>query len=207
MLSVKKVIVLISLLIQFVLSEGSDCGEGEVKDLDGSCVTKFVIPKRKAVCPKLTIDNGEIFLLGTGRMVQFYCDTGYVRVPDTEVAICQVQGHWSKLVPVCLKPGCQVPPAPSSGSVYLPPSYNSTLAVFLCSPGYTMSGPTTLACVDGQRWNGSTPQCNIMTAPQPQMNDQPVPVTGNHSVAGHTQNMASSVLLIVMTFLARNISW
>ena len=34
--------------------------------------------------------------------------TGYVRVPDTEVAICQVQGTWSKMVPVCLKPGCQV---------------------------------------------------------------------------------------------------
>ena len=34
--------------------------------------------------------------------------TGYVRVPDTEVAICQVQGAWSKMVPVCLKPGRQV---------------------------------------------------------------------------------------------------
>ena len=87
---------------------GSDCGEGEVRDLDGSCVTKFVIPKKKAACPKLSLDNGEIFLVGSGRMVQFYCDTGYVRVPATEVAICQVQGAWSKMVPVCLKPGCQV---------------------------------------------------------------------------------------------------
>ena len=41
-------------------------------------------------------------------MVQFYCDTGYIRVPDTEVAICQVTGHWSKTVPACLKQGCQV---------------------------------------------------------------------------------------------------
>ena len=89
-------------------SVSTSCGEGEVRDLDGSCVTKFVLPKKKAVCPKLSIDNGEIFLIGSGRMVQFYCDTGYVRVPDTEVAICQVQGTWSKMVPVCLKPGCQV---------------------------------------------------------------------------------------------------
>ena len=87
---------------------GSECGEGEVRDLDGSCVTKFVIPKKKAVCPKLSLDNGEIFLVGSGRMVQFYCDTGYVRVPATEVAICQVQGAWSKMVPVCLKQVCQV---------------------------------------------------------------------------------------------------
>ena len=68
--------------------------------MDGSCLAKFVLPKKKAICPKLSIDNGEIFLIGSGRMVQFYCDTGYVRVPDTEVAICQVQGTWSKMVPV-----------------------------------------------------------------------------------------------------------
>ena len=86
----------------------SECGEGEVRDLDGSCGPRFVLPKKKVSCPKLSIDSGEIFFLGTGRMVQFYCNTGYVRVPDTEVAICQVQGTWSKQVPVCLKPGCQV---------------------------------------------------------------------------------------------------
>ena len=43
-----------------------------------------------------------------GRMVRFYCDTEYVRVPDTEIAICQVTGQWSKVVPACLLPGCQV---------------------------------------------------------------------------------------------------
>ena len=41
-------------------------------------------------------------------MVRFYCDTGYTRVPDTEIAICQVMGTWSKTVPACLMAGCQV---------------------------------------------------------------------------------------------------
>ena len=41
-------------------------------------------------------------------MVRFYCDTEYIRVPDTEIAICQLTGHWSKVVPACLLPGCQV---------------------------------------------------------------------------------------------------
>ena len=108
MLFLNSLLVIPLLLVQPGWSVSSSCGEGEVRDLDGSCVTKFVLPKKKAVCPKLSIDNGEIFLIGSGRMVQFYCDTGYVRVPDTEVAICQVQGTWSKMVPVCLKPGCQV---------------------------------------------------------------------------------------------------
>ena len=34
--------------------------------------------------------------------------TGYVRVPDKEVAICQVWGTLSKIVPVCPMHGCQV---------------------------------------------------------------------------------------------------
>ena len=41
-----------------------DCGEGRVRDLDGSCVKKVVISTGRPVCPKLSIDNGNIFLLG-----------------------------------------------------------------------------------------------------------------------------------------------
>ena len=32
----------------------------------------------------------------------------YIRVPDTDTAICQVTGSWSKTVPACLMSGCQV---------------------------------------------------------------------------------------------------
>ena len=41
-----------------------DCGEGMMRDLDGACVKKFVLPKTKLECPKLSVDNGEIFLIG-----------------------------------------------------------------------------------------------------------------------------------------------
>ena len=75
-------------------------------DLDGSCVPKVVIPKMTAKCPSPHIDNGDYFLMG--RLVKFYCHLDYVRVPDTQAAICQVTGRWSKGVPHCLRPGCQV---------------------------------------------------------------------------------------------------
>jgi len=189
MLLPSPVIVVTLLLLQSPATLGSDCPEGEVLGLDGSCVTKFVIPKKKAVCPKLSIDNGEIFILG--RMVQFYCDTGYVRVPDTEVAICQVAGVWSKMVPVCLKPGCQVPASPSSGSVST--SYNSSLAQFSCMPGYSMSGPTTLACEDGTHWNGSTPLCMLETIQQ----DQPG-VKGTTSTASPGNSVQSGMLVMLL---------
>ena len=41
-----------------------DCGKGMVRDLDGTCVEKIVIVKHKGDCPKITIDNGEIFVMG-----------------------------------------------------------------------------------------------------------------------------------------------
>jgi len=148
-------LLLLALLLPSLPSE-SVCGDGEVVDLDGSCVAKVIIPSRSS-CPDLSLDNGDIFLVGSGRIVQFYCDTGYVRVPDTELAICQVQGTWSKVVPVCLKQGCQIPPAPSYGSITT--SYNTTLSVFTCLPGYSMTGPAILACIDGHHWNGSAPLC------------------------------------------------
>merc|ERR1719233_2839766 len=148
-------LLLLTLLLPTLYSE-SLCGDGEVVDLDGSCVAKVIIPSRSS-CPDLSLDNGDIFLVGSGRIVQFYCDTGYVRVPDTELAICQVQGAWSKVVPVCLKQGCQIPPSPSYGSITT--SYNTTLSVFSCSPSHSMSGPAILACSDGNSWNGSAPVC------------------------------------------------
>ena len=62
---------LILALVAAIISgtEGSrmselDCGEGMMRDLDGACVKKFVLPKTKLECPKLSVDNGEIFLIG-----------------------------------------------------------------------------------------------------------------------------------------------
>merc|ERR1712226_1778373 len=142
-----------------------DCGEGRVRDLDGTCVKKVIIhKKKKPVCSKLSIDNGNIFLFG--RMVQFYCDTEYIRVPDTEIAICQVTGQWSKVVPACLLPGCQSPSPPSDGEVELLEEFNNTVAVFSCSPGYTVLGQSVLGCIDGKKWNGSSPQCQEVVSHQ-----------------------------------------
>jgi len=143
-----------------------DCGKGMVRDLDGTCVKKVVLPKSKESCPKLAIDNGEIFVIGS-RMVQFYCDTGFVRVPDTEIAICQVTGRWSKVVPACLMPGCQAPPAPANGEVNLLMEFEDSVAVFSCNSGHILTGATVLGCLDGEKWNGTVPECKEVASDQP----------------------------------------
>ena len=102
-----KTLYLYLILVVVNCTENLDCGPGQIRGLEGTCVKKFVIPERKSECSKLDIEHGQVFLV-SGRFAQFYCDHGFIRVPDTEVAICQVMGTWSKQVPVCLKPGCQV---------------------------------------------------------------------------------------------------
>ena len=37
--------------------------------------------------------------------------------------------------------------------------YNNTVAVFTCGPDHTLTGGPVLGCVDGKKWNGTSPQC------------------------------------------------
>lgn len=66
-MTVLALLVLVSGLLSLSRAAMSDqdCGEGRVRDLDGQCVKKVIIHKEtKPVCPKLSIDNGNIFLFG-----------------------------------------------------------------------------------------------------------------------------------------------
>eukprot|EP00088_Acartia_fossae_P031334 TRINITY_DN32244_c0_g1_i1.p1 TRINITY_DN32244_c0_g1~~TRINITY_DN32244_c0_g1_i1.p1 ORF type:complete len:216 (+),score=9.54 TRINITY_DN32244_c0_g1_i1:44-691(+) len=145
-------------------SEG--CDKGEVRDLDGTCVKKVPFPtsitagKRRS-CPEPEVTNGHHFLRREGRMIEYFCNTEFIRVPDIEMAICRITGDWSKQVPVCLKSGCQEPVSPENGAVLL--EYASSLATFSCDPGYDLQGEPFVGCVDGENWNSSMPFCQKIT--------------------------------------------
>ena len=53
----------------------------------------------------------------------------------------------------------QAPASPHAGEVELLEEYNNTVAVFSCRQGHHLTGQTVLGCVDGKRWNGSSPEC------------------------------------------------
>jgi len=154
---------LLFLYSSFVKSFESACTGGQVKDLDGTCVDKVPFPPRVArkSCPEPVIEHGNLFLRMGGRIADFYCDTEYIRVPDTEASICQVTGFWSKEIPTCLKPGCKIPGAPENGDVIL--DFETARAVFSCNHGYIIQGPVYLGCVDGTSWNDTAPACHQIT--------------------------------------------
>jgi len=181
------------------------CNEGQVRDLDGSCVEKFVLPKKTSQCIDPIIDNGNAFMTSS-RIVQFFCDTDYVKVPDTSKAICQITGSWSKQVPVCLMPGCPTPPAPSPGSVEL--SYEGTIATFQCPLDHILTSPLPLACIDGKRWNGSAPECTLVTTPVPAVDrrDANEPQTFSSSSSLISFSSVPLFLVIIYTVLAADLT-
>ena len=44
--------------------------------------------------------------------------------------------------------------------------FNNTVAVFSCSPGYTVIGQSVLGCIDGKKWNGTSPECEEIVSDQ-----------------------------------------
>jgi len=172
------------------------CNEGQVRDLDGSCVEKFKLPKKTSQCTDPIIDNGNAFMTSS-RIVQFFCDTDYVKVPDTSKAICQITGSWSKQVPVCLMPGCPTPPPPSPGSVEL--SYEGTIATFHCPLDHILTSPMPLACIDGKRWNGTAPECTLVTTPVPAVDRRDV--NEPHQTSSSSMMSSSSSFSSVPIFL------
>lgn len=170
------------------------CNEGQVRDLDGSCVEKFQLPKKTSQCTDPIIDNGNAFMTSS-RIVQFFCDTDYVKVPDTSKAICQITGSWSKQVPVCLMPGCPTPPPPSPGSVDL--SYEGTIATFHCPLDHILTSPMPLACIDGKRWNGTAPECTLVTTPVPAVDRRDVNEPHQTSSSSMMSTSSSAPLFLV----------
>ena len=63
----------------------------------------------------------------------------------------------------------QAPPAPANGAVRLPTEFEDTVAEFSCSLGHvlTPASASVLGCVDGEKWNGSVPECREVVSDQP----------------------------------------
>jgi hypothetical protein len=92
------------------------CQEGFLTGLDGKCIKKFVIPKRKECLePKLKF-GGHNLQFG-GRVVNFWCEDGWTLVqPEFESSVCKL-GQWSKPTPHCVRPGCDELQSPEKGKL------------------------------------------------------------------------------------------
>jgi len=187
----------------------TECKKGEVRDLDGKCVKKVLFPDmtgRRKTCPEPYVQNGNYFLRREGRMVEYFCDTDFIRVPDIETSICRITGEWSKQIPVCLKSGCQGLPAPDNGEVLL--EYSSSLAIFSCNNGYQLKGAEYVGCTDGTNWNDTEPVCEFIivptTTPKPILQKSPKnSIANNAKIVRFDFKLLSMVIFMAAVFQAK----
>jgi len=143
------------------------CGSGYVLDLNDVCVKRFVVPER-IPCPSPEIVAfGGYDLHLKGRMIKFWCESGWkLHPPAHSYAMCKV-GEWDKPVPPsCVRPGCSdISLLPGEeGEVELEVDYemDGAVAHFRCKRPEVMElvgGASTVTC-DGQFWNDTTtPHC------------------------------------------------
>ena len=133
-----------------------ECPKGNIIDLNGNCVKKFQIPKRKQ-CPEPSVSKfGSYELRSGGRFATFSCEEGWALVPDHDHAMCRV-GDWDRVIPNCVRPGCQR--LEPEGGVRMQRLLNGALIEFQCyQTGMALVGPAVLGC-DGEFWNGTAPVC------------------------------------------------
>ena len=146
-----------------VVSQRKPCPEkGKVRDLNGNCVKRFVLPERKRCDESIRIRFGMTEVKLGGRMLSLECEEGWRPAPPNDYAMCKL-GKWDRDIPMCVRPGCEPFPL-SMGEFWAEKEMDGALTRFHCKDlGHEIVGQPVLGC-DGEFWNGTAPSgCRLPT--------------------------------------------
>eukprot|EP00731_Ephydatia_muelleri_P015162 Em0008g882a len=119
-----------------------------------------------ANCPFASGDT-HLHMVGSGAVntsVTFSCELGYV-LNGSPSRTCSPDVTWNDDLPTCTQVLCpQVTPPPKVSVVGNSNTVGSSLT-FSCGQGYTLTGPTTIACQTNGSWSGPVPSCDLAKCP------------------------------------------
>ena len=102
------------------------------------------------------VDSGEEFMFGT--LVKYTCMPGHL-MEGSQTLLCQEDGRWSDVPPTCEAVHCTPLNPPQFGASDVDHFQTGGEALFTCSPGYELNGPSASTCeVDGT-WSHPVPEC------------------------------------------------
>ncbi|XP_052280448.1 sushi, von Willebrand factor type A, EGF and pentraxin domain-containing protein 1-like [Dreissena polymorpha] len=116
----------------------------------------------------------------------FSCNLGYSLI-GSQILLCQANGTWNALEPVCQIRDCGSLLAPESGSVSYTSSIYQSVARYDCNTGYAMVGNGTRFCLSDATWSGQPPFCQIKDCRIP-------PILLNGTAAFSNTTFGSTVL-------------
>ncbi|XP_023290329.1 sushi, von Willebrand factor type A, EGF and pentraxin domain-containing protein 1 [Orussus abietinus] len=111
-----------------------------------------------------------------GDKIYYSCEEGYVLRGNMH-RICNAEGRWSGLQPICLGRTCRNLLAPENGDIeYIIDEHErediTILQVgqqleFKCDPGYRLVGERLLTCLESGTWDNERPFCESFGCPPP----------------------------------------
>ena len=156
-------------VLKFVASATQDCPKGQIRDLNGKCVKRFVPPKRQS-CEEPQIRFGNFEVESGGRIVYMWCEEGWKLTTgvEEEHAMC-VLGKWDRWIPMCVRPGCEMPDSNDlerRNKVTFVEEIKGSLLRFSCIDegkntmitNSSLYDVSVIAC-DGENWNSTAPIC------------------------------------------------
>ncbi|XP_076332272.1 CUB and sushi domain-containing protein 1-like [Tachypleus tridentatus] len=122
-------------------------------------------------------------------VIDYFCETGHVMISTSSRRVCGLNGRWSGEAPVCHFINCgRVPPIPRGVVHYVnETTFLHSIISYDCSFGFRLIGDRVRLCLEDGHWSGSTPLCEEIRCPVPQVppnasviytgNDRPLAVS------------------------------
>ncbi|GFR11206.1 sushi, von Willebrand factor type A, EGF and pentraxin domain-containing protein 1 [Trichonephila clavata] len=132
---------------------------------------------REPVCQRIlcpdppSIQNGYSLTpkenLTVGVEVEYACQKGFNLEYQNPRTICNGQGKWTGLQPICRLVQCPKPPVLKFGYIdgknY---SFSNTIH-FICNVGWKLIGEKTITCESNGKWSAPFPTCEGTKCPEP----------------------------------------
>ena len=102
--------------------------------------------------------NRQLNLTTFGSTVEYSCNDGYELV-GRQQRRCGGSGRWAGSLPVCSPTDCGDPGRPRNGDRVLSDTSLGSQVLYICNPGFEITGSQRRVCETSSSWSNSLPVC------------------------------------------------
>ena len=141
-------------------------GSGEWSGAAPRCEPVTCPPPPNLPNSRLTQSLESTFTYGI--IIVYQCVEGYqMRDDESGIMLCQTDGQWRGLWPICLKISCGVPPGIAHGTITTTGYDFEDILSYTCQEGYELHGVEQQTCDSDGSWTNEQPQCVPITCVDP----------------------------------------
>ncbi|XP_049921036.1 regulator of complement activation group 2 gene 1 isoform X6 [Epinephelus moara] len=103
-----------------------------------------------------------------GEVVEYSCQQDYT-LSGSRTISCSADGRFEPSPPTCIMVQCEEPVIRNAEWIWgsRPPYGHQSTVTYMCKPGYTMIGESTLTCGRDGQWSPGLPTCQLIQCEEP----------------------------------------